>query len=84
MGETVNLDEKGRIIIPAEVRRVVNKKAFKVEVVDKNTIILKAVEDRSDLVKRVAKIRLEGDKERVNVDAASVKDLFGGKSDEDP
>ena len=84
MGETVNLDEKGRIIIPAEVRRVVNKKAFKVEVVDKNTIILKAIENRSDLVKRVAKIRLKGDKERVNVDAASVKDLFGGKSDEDP
>ena len=83
MGEIVNVDEKGRIIIPADVRRAVGKRAFKVEVAGKDTIVLRAVTDRRDLVRKVAGIRLVGDRERASVDAAAVKDFYGGKVSED-
>ena len=84
VGEIVNVDEKGRIIIPAEVRRAIGKRAFRVEIAGKDTIILRAVADRRDLVRRVASLRLVGDAERVSVDAAAVKDLYGGKNLENP
>jgi len=83
VGEIVNVDEKGRIIIPDEVRRAIGKRTFRVEVAGKDTIVLRAVADRRDLVERVAGIRLAGDRERASVDAAAVKDLYGGKSLED-
>lgn len=78
MGEIVNVDEKGRIIIPAEIRKVISKRAFRVEIAGKDTIILKAVEDRRELVKRVASLKLAGDKEKSSIDAAAVKDFYGG------
>lgn len=84
MGETVSLDEKGRIIIPAEIRKAVGKKAFKVSMADKETIILKAVTDRSELVKQISDIKLTGDKTRSTVDFTSVKDAYGGRRDADP
>lgn len=78
MGEIVEVDEKGRITIPADIRRAIGRRTFKVEIADKDTIILKALEDRSTLVKKVAEIKLSGAKERAFIDAASVKDLHGG------
>jgi len=78
VGETVRMDEKGRITIPAEIREVIGRKAFKVELADKDTVVLRAFEDRSTLVKKIANIRLVGDKDRASVDAATVKDLHGG------
>ncbi len=84
VGETVSLDEKGRIIIPAEIRKAVGKKAFKVSMADKETIILKAVTDRSELVKQISDIKLTGDKTRSTVDFTSVKDAYGGRRDADP
>lgn len=78
MGEIVEADAKGRITIPAEIRRIVGKKAFKVEVAGKDTIILRVVEDRRELVKKIASIRLVGDKEKAVVDAAAIKDFYGG------
>jgi len=74
----VEADAKGRITIPAEIRRIVGKKAFKVEVAGKDTIILRVVEDRCELVKKIADIRLMGDKEKAFVDAAAIKDFYGG------
>jgi len=78
VGEIVEADAKGRITIPAEIRRIVGKKAFKVEVAGKDTIILRVVEDRRELVKKIADIRLMGDKEKAVVDAAAIKDFYGG------
>ena len=42
VGETVNIDEKGRIIIPAEIRKIIGKRTFRVEIADKNTKASKA------------------------------------------
>jgi len=78
VGETAKLDDKGRITLPAEVRKVIGKKAFRVEIAGKDTILLKALEDRHELVKKVVSIKLTGNREKVFVDAATVKDFYGG------
>ncbi len=78
VGETVEMDDKGRITIPANIRRIVGRRVFRVELLDKDTIVLRAVEDRRDLVEKILGIRLVGDRERVFVDAATVKDFYGG------
>lgn len=79
VGQTVNVDEKGRIIIPAEIRKIIGKRTFNVEIADKDTIILKAVTNRRDLAKKIESLRLTGEKEKASVDFAAVKDLYGGK-----
>jgi len=73
------MDERGRILIPVEIRRKIDSRAFSVEVVDMDTIILRAVKDRGGLAERVKSLSLTGDADRVNVDAAAAKDLCGGK-----
>jgi bifunctional DNA-binding transcriptional regulator/antitoxin component of YhaV-PrlF toxin-antitoxin module len=83
VGETVNVDERGRILIPAEIRRKIGNRAFSVEMADKDTIILRAVKDRGALADRVKSISLAGDADRANVDAAAVKDQYGGRRVED-
>ena len=82
MGETVRIDERGRVMIPAEIRRVVKNKFFKVEILDKDTIVLRAVIERGEVTKRIQALRLSGDEERRGVDAAEVKDYVGGMKDE--
>ncbi|HEX9915530.1 MAG TPA: AbrB/MazE/SpoVT family DNA-binding domain-containing protein [Candidatus Bathyarchaeia archaeon] len=82
VGETVNVDDRGRILIPAEIRRKISNRAFSVEMADKDTIILRAVKDRGGLADRVKSISLTGDADRANVDAAAVKDRYGGKRSE--
>ena len=79
VGETVNMDDKGRIVVPAEIRRVIGKRVFSVEIADKDTIILRAERDPHDHVKRIESLRLTGDGDRAFVDVATVKDLYGGK-----
>ena len=79
VGETVNIDEKGRIIIPAEIRKIIGKRTFSVEIADKNTIILRATGDRHDLAKRIEGIHLTGDKSRASADFSEVKDQYGGR-----
>ncbi len=72
------MDERGRITIPANIRKIVGKNKFRVELVDKDTIILRAVEDRYEIMKRIASIRLTGDRERAPLDVAIIKDFYGG------
>lgn len=83
MGETVNLDERGRILIPAEIRRKIGNRVFSVEMADKDTIVLRAVKDKGALADRIKSIRLVGDPDRATVDAATVKDRYGGIRAED-
>lgn len=77
MGELVKMDDRGRITIPSDIRGVVGKRSFRVELLDKDTIVLRAYEDRSGLVKKIVEIRLVGEMERTSVDAAIIKDLYG-------
>ena len=79
VGETVNMDEKGRIIIPAEIRKVIGKKTFSVSLADKDTIVLRAIGDHRDLARRIADIHLTGEKSRASTNFSDVKDLYGGK-----
>lgn len=79
VGEIVNVDEKGRIIIPVEIRKIINKKTFSVEMADKNTIILRATGDSHDLAERIEAIHLTGDDSRASTDFSDVKDPYGGK-----
>jgi bifunctional DNA-binding transcriptional regulator/antitoxin component of YhaV-PrlF toxin-antitoxin module len=79
VGETVNIDEKGRIIIPAEIRKIIGKRTFSVEMADKDTIILRAKGDRRDLANRIKSIHLTGDKSRASTDFSEAKDQYGGK-----
>jgi AbrB family looped-hinge helix DNA binding protein len=80
VGEKVNLDEKGRIIIPAEIRKKIGKKTFNVELVDKDTIILRATGDSRDLGKRIEAIHLTGEGSRASTDFSEVKDRYSGKT----
>jgi len=80
MGETVEMDERGRITLPARIREALAAKRFRVDEVDRGTITLTALRDL-DRAKEIRRIRLEGDKARSHVDAASVKDHFGGVKD---
>jgi bifunctional DNA-binding transcriptional regulator/antitoxin component of YhaV-PrlF toxin-antitoxin module len=82
VGETVIIDERGRVMIPAEIRRIVKSKSFKVETLDKDTIILRSVIERGEATKRIQALRLSGDEDRRGVDAAEVKDYIGGMKDE--
>ena len=82
VGETVSIDERGRVMIPAEIRRVVKNKSFKVETLDKDTIILRGVTELGELARRIQALTLSGDEERRGVDAADVKDHIGGMKDE--
>lgn len=79
VGETVNIDEKGRIIIPAEIRKKIGRKTFSVEIADKDTIILRATGDSRDLSKRIEAIHLSGDHSRASTDFSDLKDQYGGK-----
>ena len=83
VGVTVKVDDRGRILIPAEIRRKIGRSVFSVEMADKDTIILRAVKNRSDLADRVKSINLTGDADRANVDTAAVKDRYGGIRAED-
>jgi len=78
VGETVEMDDRGRITIPANIRKMLGKTTFRIELIDKNTIILRVAESGQELVKKIQDIKLSGDERKASVDAASVKDFYGG------
>ena len=78
MGEIVEMDKRGRITIPAYIRKIIGKDKFRIELINKNTIVLKAVKDKYRLIKTIEGIKLKGDEKRVKIDAATVKDAYGG------
>lgn len=81
VGESVSIDERGRIMIPAEIRRKIKNKTFKVEAIDKDTILLSAVREGEELANQIQTIKLTGDTTRSTIDAAEIKDSFGGMKD---
>ena len=78
MGETMKMDGKGRITLPVSIRKVIGKGTFKVEFAGRDTIILRVLGNRNELVEKVKSIKLTGDRERMHVDVATVKDYYGG------
>ena len=52
VGKIVEMDDRGRITIPAEIRKAINKNKFAIELVDEKTIILRLVKDKREIVKK--------------------------------
>jgi bifunctional DNA-binding transcriptional regulator/antitoxin component of YhaV-PrlF toxin-antitoxin module len=83
VGETASIDERGRITIPSEIRKTIGKKEFNIQLIDKDTILLKAV-NNDDTLQKIQKIKLTGDPNRSQTDFSTVKDQYGGKKHETP
>jgi bifunctional DNA-binding transcriptional regulator/antitoxin component of YhaV-PrlF toxin-antitoxin module len=79
MGETAIMDKHGRITIPPKIRKIVDKKNFRVELIDKNTIVLKAINNKDELIQNIKKIKLSGDPERSGTDYSTIKKYYVGK-----
>jgi|YelNatPaOPRAMG01_1025707.scaffolds.fasta_scaffold11022_9 bifunctional DNA-binding transcriptional regulator/antitoxin component of YhaV-PrlF toxin-antitoxin module len=73
----VEMDERGRITLPEEVRRRLRGRVFKVELVDPNTVVLR-IADRGDVIKEIEGIKLAGDPRRKSGDASEAKHRYGG------
>ena len=83
MGETATIDERGRITIPSDIRKTIGKKEFNIQLLDKDTILLKAVNNQ-DTLQQIQKIKLTGNQENKDTDFSTVKDQYGGKKHETP
>jgi len=71
------MDERGRVTLPAEIRKLLRGKVFEVELVDPNTVILR-VANRRNVVKEIESIKLTGDPRRKSGDASKAKHRYGG------
>jgi bifunctional DNA-binding transcriptional regulator/antitoxin component of YhaV-PrlF toxin-antitoxin module len=81
MGKIVELDERGRLTIPSELRRTLRGPRVRVERGDDNTLVIRPELDSEAVLKSIRDIRLRGESKRAKYDAASVKDRFGGVRD---
>jgi bifunctional DNA-binding transcriptional regulator/antitoxin component of YhaV-PrlF toxin-antitoxin module len=80
MDKKTTMDEKGRITIPSDIRKTIGKKHFKVELQDRDTIILKVINTQNDFIEKIKEIKLKGDPERKDTDFSTIKDHYYGKS----
>lgn len=81
MGEVVEVDERGRLTIPSELRQVLRGPRVRVERGDDNTILIRPEFDSEAVLKDIRAIRLRGERRRARYDAASVKDRYGSVKD---
>lgn len=79
VGDKASIDERGRITIPSDIRKTIGKKKFKITLQDKDTIILKVIENKSDTIKKIQNIQLTGDPRQADTDFSSVKNRYSGK-----
>lgn len=79
VGDKASIDERGRITIPSDIRKTIGKKKFKITLQDKDTIILKVIENKSDIIKKIQNIQLTGDPRQADTDFSSVKNRYSGK-----
>jgi len=78
VGYITEMDGKGRVTIPAELRRIIGAKTFKAELMGRDAIVLRVAADRQKTVEQIERMRLTGDAERASVDFACIRDEFGG------
>ncbi len=81
MGEVVELDERGRLTIPSELRQMLRGPRVRVELGDDNTLVIRPEFDSEAVLKNIRAIRLRGERRRAKYDASSVKDRYGGVKD---
>ena len=81
MGEVIEFDERGRLTIPSELRKMLNGPRVRVERGDDNTVLIRSELDAETVLKNIKAIRLRGERRRAKYDAASVKDRYGGVKD---
>jgi len=81
MGEVVELDERGRLTIPSELRQMLRGRRVRVERGDENTLVIRPEFDSEALLKNIRNIRLRGERNRAKYDASYMKDKFGGVKD---
>jgi len=80
MDKITSMDERGRITIPSDIRKTIGKKNFKVELQDRDTIILKVINTQNDIIEKIKEIKLKGDPERKDTDFSTIKDHYNNKS----
>jgi len=79
VGIIVEVDGRGRITIPADIRHKLKSKKFLVSLKG-NAIELRPVyNERLEALKRFNEIKLVGDPRFVNLDAAEAKHKVGGR-----
>lgn len=81
MGEVVELDERGRLTIPSELRQMLRGPRVRVERGDDNTIVVRPEFDSEAVLKNIRAIKLRGERRRAKYDASSAKDRYGGVKD---
>lgn len=73
----IEMDERGRVTLPAEVRKLLKGRVFAVEVMNPYTVVLR-VASREDVVREIEGIKLKGDPQRRGGDASRAKHRYGG------
>lgn len=81
MGEVVELDERGRLTIPAELRQMLRGPRVRVERGDDNTIVVRPEFESEAVLKNIRAIKLRGERRRARYDASYAKDRYGGVKD---
>ena len=80
VGKTVKIDKKWRILIPKEIRKYFKIGDEVMITLDKDgKVVIKKTKDWKRKIEEIKSIKLKGDKSKIRLDAAKVKDEFGGK-----
>ncbi len=77
----MELDERGRLTIPLELRLMLHGPRVRVERGENNTLVIRPEIDSEGVLKKISAIRLRGERRRAKYDASSVKDRYGGVKD---
>jgi len=78
VGETTEIDGRGRITIPSRIRRRLRGRKFRIELLDQSRLLVDAVYENEELVGRIKRLRLHGNPKRAGMNAALAKDIYGG------
>jgi DNA-binding transcriptional regulator/RsmH inhibitor MraZ len=78
MGEVIELDDRGRLTIPSDLRQILRGPRVVVERGEDNTILIRPEFDSEAVLKNIRAIRLRGERRRAKYDAAIAKDRYGG------
>lgn len=78
---TVEIDERGRITIPSELRKRLRSTRVRVETAGDDALVLRPELDADAVLRRIRNFPLSGDKRRSRCDASVAKDLYGGIKD---
>jgi len=79
MGIIVEVDERGRVTIPAHIRRTLKAKKFLVGVKGDAIELRPVYDERLEALKRFSEIKLVGDPRFLSLNAAEAKHRVGGK-----